>query len=225
MLCSQLHIRILQPIYLELLYLERVQVRSTFLLGEAKGCAKEPWRSGGYLAIQLALSHPDGIRAVVPAYPLLDIKAPFYTEAYPKRMWDLPMYPTSDIDDHLKTIKPGYMISSPPPPYRGQLAITIAQQGRLAEFLGSEPILYPEERVAAGATLPPTFIYHGTADSMVPFEGTEKFVKLLKQKNTVKGRLHFQITDGEHSFDHADSLNDANSWISSGLALIQEALR
>lgn len=135
------------------------------------------------------------------------------------------MFPASVIEDHIKNMKPGSIISNASPLDRGQLTMTIVQQGQFAKFLGSEPVLYPEERVATGATLPSTFVYHGTTDSVVPFEGTEKFVHLLKEKNAVKGELHFEITDGEHGFDGEQTLSDADSWISTGLELIKRALQ
>ena len=106
---------------------------------------------GGYLAIQLALTHnspQEGLRAVVSVYPILGIKTPFYTQAYPKQMHDYPMYPPSDLEDHMNSIAPGSLgiVSNSIPPDRGKLAIATFQQGRFLEFLGEDPKLFPEER-------------------------------------------------------------------------------
>jgi len=175
--------------------------------------------SGGYLAIQLGLSHPNGIRAILAAYPIIDIKDPFYTTAYTKDM-GAPMMPPELLTNHLA----GEMkvISNAVWPARMELIFTMVQQGRFAEFLGQESILYPMERVKDGAKLPSLFIFHGSGDTTVPYNGTVKFVELLQENESVKGTLSFvTIPDAPHAFDAGAQLTD--EWLTKGLSIMENA--
>jgi len=177
--------------------------------------------SGGYLAIQTGFSHSANVRAVMAAYPIVDLKDPFYTTAYKKDM-GAPMMPPEVLTNHLS----GDMkvISNAVFPARAELVFSMVQQGRYTELLGQESILFPLERAKEGAKLPTLFIFHGSGDTTVPYEGTVKFVELLKEKNTVEGNLCFEtIPDVPHVFDMSAKLTD--EWLAKGLAVIEQALQ
>ncbi|KAJ5927541.1 hypothetical protein N7516_009314 [Penicillium verrucosum] len=103
------------------------------------------------------------------------------------------------------------VVTATNPPDRLKLAFSVFQNGRLVEFLGSEDNLFPMNRVenlAAAGTLqlPPTFISHGKQDSAVPFEGSQRFFDLVREKAPgAVIKLHGE--DGDHGFDFATTLD------------------
>ncbi|GKZ23477.1 hypothetical protein AbraIFM66951_008511 [Aspergillus brasiliensis] len=186
--------------------------------------------AGGYLAMQLALTYPSKIRAVVGAYPILDPKDKFYTEAYQKPILRVPNMANDIIEQHLASLRASHtprIVTAAESPERLRLAFAVFQNGRLLEFLGSRnnPELFPMERVERLAAVgrlkvPPLFIFHGEQDSAVPVEGTRRFVNLLHQKGHV-GQVHIYIQDGDHGFDFDATLE--TPWLRSGLEMISEA--
>lgn len=185
---------------------------------------------GGYLAIQFALSHPGHIQGVVAAYPMLDLKAPFYTERYSKPIVQVPNLPNTLIDEHLATSRakevPTVHVTAANPPDRLELAFAIVQNGRLLEFLGNKsPDLFPLERVkklAAASneqlsSLPSFFIFHGKQDSAVPVDGSRRFASLL-QETVPDAKLRLYIQDGDHGFDKDATME--TPWLREGLAMI-----
>jgi acetyl esterase/lipase len=180
---------------------------------------------GGYLAIQLALSHPRHIQGVVAAYPMLDLKAPFYTECYSKPIVQVPNLPNSLIDEHLASQAkvPTVHVTAADPPDRLELAFAIVQNGRLLEFLGNKSSdLFPLERLKKLAasnqlSLPPFFIFHGKQDSAVPVDGSRRFASLL-QETVPDVNVRLYIQDGDHGFD-ADATMET-LWLREGLAMI-----
>ncbi|KAH8431064.1 alpha/beta hydrolase [Aspergillus melleus] len=52
-----------------------LNLESILLVGES---------AGGYLATQIAISYPSQIRALIAAYPMLDLESTFYTKAFSK---------------------------------------------------------------------------------------------------------------------------------------------
>ncbi|CAG8341584.1 unnamed protein product [Penicillium salamii] len=185
--------------------------------------------AGGYLAMHLALSYPSDIRAVIGAYPILDLKSRFYTEAYSKPILGVPNMSNDILEEHLAMTR---ATSSPPvvtaadPPDRLKLAFSIFQNGRLLEFLGSkDPDLFPMERVENLATtgslrLPPTFIFHGKQDSAVPFEGSQRFVDLVRETSPASV-IRFLGRDGDHGVDFEATLE--TDWLKDGLDVISGA--
>lgn len=158
--------------------------------------------AGGYLALQSGLSHSQSkdlrIRAVVPAFPMLDLRAPHFTKDYNKFIFDLPQISSSFIDEKVafwrdaseRPIKTNARMGDGGD--REKFCIAVVQRGRFIEFFGRDKDsspgkrrVHPEDRVQDGQKLPPTFMYHGMEDSAVPVGGTEKFVKLAKNLNSV----------------------------------------
>lgn len=184
---------------------------------------------GGYLAVQLALSYPTQIRAVIGAYPMLDLKAKFYTEPYHKPIIRVPNVSNDVIEEHLASLKAlrfPSTVTAADAPERLKLAFSIFQNGRLLEFLGSEnPDLFPMERIRRLAAmkrleLPPLFIFHGEEDSAVPAEGSKRFISLLHQQGHA-GQMKLHIQDGDHGFDFDATLQ--TGWLRDGLEMISKA--
>ncbi|CAG8903137.1 unnamed protein product [Penicillium egyptiacum] len=179
--------------------------------------------AGGYLAIQLALSYPSEICAVIAAYPVLDLESRFYTEAYSKPILGVPNIPNEIIEEHISASSA--VVTAADPPDRLELAFSVFQNGRLLEFLGSEDYLFPMNRVKTLAStgtlkLPPSFIFHGKQDSAVPFEGSQRFFNLVREQ-APDAIIKFHGRDGDHGFDFAATLE--TDWLKEGLEVISKA--
>lgn len=178
--------------------------------------------------MQLAISHASQIRAVIAAYPMIDLESRFYTEAFSKPIVGVPNVPESIVDDHLATIatteKPRVScITAANPPDRLELAFSIIQNGRFLDIIGTERSLFPmlriEDELKRDPTfrLPPMFILHGEQDSAVPVEGTRAFVQFM-QRNVPDTQVILHTRDGDHGFDAPATLN--MPWLKDGLAMI-----
>ncbi|KAL4906339.1 hypothetical protein BDW74DRAFT_177353 [Aspergillus multicolor] len=185
--------------------------------------------AGGYLAMQLALSYPSQIRAVIAAYPTLDLNSPFYTESYPKPIIGVPNIPVATIEAHLAAVRESQrpqIVTAADPPERLKLAFSIFQNGRVLDFLGQEPDLFPLQRVEKLAEegsldLPPLFLFHGEQDSAVQCEGTRRFADLLLRCGIKGEDVRVYIQDGDHGFDSDATLE--TGWLKEGLAMISRA--
>ncbi|KAK9851972.1 CAZyme family CE10 [Penicillium brevicompactum] len=184
---------------------------------------------GGYLAMHLALSYPSEIRAIVGAYPILDVESRFYTEAYPKPIIGVPNIPVEVLEAHLSNMRTTHsptVVTAADPPDRLELAFSVFQNGRFVELLGADNVdLFPMKRVKALAAagrlrLPPTFIFHGRQDSAVPCEGSQRFVDLVREK-LPDASINFHVLDGDHGVDFEATL--ATDWLHQGLSMITSA--
>jgi acetyl esterase/lipase len=176
--------------------------------------------AGGWCATQSAFSQPAGtIKAVIGAYPQVDVRSDWFEKKFEKPILGQPMFPAELVDQHLSSIIPGRVVSSAFPPERMDLAITIIQQGRFSEFLGKEPILFPIERLSQVESVPPMFAFHGRDDSVIPVEGCEKFVEELR-KTHPKTEVKLTIQSGEHGFDGEATIETA--WLKEGLDFVTE---
>lgn len=126
------------------------------------------------------------------------------------------MLPETVLNDHLATIRTGEIVTSANPPDRLNLMLAIIQQGRILEFLGKDPSLFPLESIESAKTFPPLFIYHGRDDSVVPAEGTEKFVEKFTRLMP-EAKLVFKLESGEHGMDHETDIKEP--WLQQGLEL------
>jgi len=173
---------------------------------------------GGYLALQSGLMYSSPrIKAVVASYPMIDMKSPWFNQSKEKLMFNIPMLPEAFLNDHLATIHAGGIVTSADPPDRLNLMFAIIQQRRILEFLGKDPSLFPLETIESVKMFPPLFIYHGRDDSVVPAEGTEKFVEKFTQ-NLPEAKLVFKLEPGEHGMDHETDIKEP--WLQQGLELV-----
>ncbi|GAB1197566.1 hypothetical protein APSETT444_006863 [Aspergillus pseudonomiae] len=177
--------------------------------------------AGGYLSIQMGLSHPEQIRAVNAVYPLVDVKSPHFTDQTEKAVFSMPATPRDTLARHIKQIheqeeatSKKVVVSAPTDAKRTQLMFSVCQHGLFGQFFPGDAIeLYPLERLDAGARFPRggVLVLHGRNDSVVPVEGSY----ILRDKiEGVDCNLRFQLVvrDGEHGFDHSAKLHDAWLW-------------
>ena len=177
--------------------------------------------AGGYLSIQMGLSHPEWIRAVNAVYPLVDIKSPYFTDQTEKAIFSMPATPRDTLAHHIREVREReettnhkVVISAPTGPERTQLMFSVSQHGLFEQFFPGDAVeLYPLERLDAGAKFPRggVLVLHGLNDSVVPVEGSY----MLKDKiDELDSSLRFRLVvrDGEHGFDHSAKLHDAWLW-------------
>lgn len=163
---------------------------------------------------------------MITLYPMLDIKSDYYNKPYEKPIVRVPNFPNTTVDSFVQSMSRRSCITGADPPTRLDLALAIVQNGRVLEFLGDDPELFPLERLRAGdlrpsddgkPLLPPLYILHGRHDSAVPVDGTIKFLELSKEVDK-KTKVHAVIQDGDHGFDFMATTRDA--WMREGLDFI-----
>lgn len=177
--------------------------------------------AGAYLAVQSALSQPVGtFRAIIGAYPMLDIGSDFFTKNFRKVISDVEPLPTSIVDDHIAAMAPNAIITAADPPERFPLAIAIVQQGRYTDFFGKDPLFFPVETILQAEKMPFTFMYHATDDTAVPVEGTLKFVERVREKFGSEA-VHLHTQPGGHGFD--TELELGIPWLREGLEKVTRA--
>ena len=188
--------------------------------------------AGGYLSIQLSLSHPDKIKATAAAYPMVDIAGPHFTQKYFKQIRELPQLPESLVSDHLAQVKAQetsladgqkVVVSSDVRLARVRFMFAMIQNGLYRHYIDpADDGLVPLQRLGTGAKLPRggVFIWHGADDSIVPVDGSRKFAAKVKE---VDPELRFNLTvrPGEHGFD-ADTKID-EEWMRVGMAPLLHA--
>lgn len=104
-----------------------------------------------------------------------------------------------------------------------------AQSERLAFWLGGSPTQVPDRYKAASPTSfvdtkdPPTFLFHGMGDNVVPLSSAEKMDELLR-KQGVKSTLH-AIKDASHlgAFIDADARRLAIEFLDKELKTAKES--
>ena len=171
--------------------------------------------AGGYLSVQSGLCLPTGsINAIIAQYPSLDFEAPYFSKSFEKIIRGRGQIPTSVLENHIKSMTPGTILTSANPPARMDLAASCVQQGRFPEFMGTDEILYPLRRMEKAREIPYTFILHGREDTAVPVEGSFKFVDKVRQKFG-DGKVSLHVEPGEHGFDDGATLE--TPWLKEGL--------
>lgn len=181
--------------------------------------------AGGWLALQSALlpASREKIAGVISHYPMIDMRDRYWTEDYEKQIFTpvAPQLPRNILQDYVDGLKGGEVLSSATPPDRVPLVISSLQQGRLGRFLGDDSSLYPIEVLDSVNDLPPTWILHGTGDTVVPIAGTYKYEKALREKlpNT---KLHVSYQPGDHGFDNDPSVSLNTDWVKEGVAFIEQ---
>lgn len=177
--------------------------------------------AGGYLSLHLGLSHPNEIRAVTAAYPLVDAASPHFTGQYTKKVFSLPEIPKETISAQLRETERHEAkgpISSDPDLKRGALMFGLVQHGLFGDFFPkNQRGLFPVLRLEDGARFPRggVLVWHGKEDSVVPVEGSLKLREALGEHDP---GLVFRlvIREGEHGFDHAANIDD--EWAAEALS-------
>ena len=177
--------------------------------------------AGGYLSLQMGLSHPDEIRAVNAVYPMVNPKAPYFCSGQERPVFNLPTCPPDSLRLHLEEVKRQEAITQEPvivsavaDADRFRLMFAACQHGQLGQLFPADPISpYPLERIHAGARFPRggVLILHGRDDSVAPVEESYALRRKLAQ---IDPSLNFRLVvrDGEHGFDHLAKLHDVWLW-------------
>ncbi|KAK2771989.1 carboxylesterase 3 [Colletotrichum kahawae] len=183
--------------------------------------------AGGYLALQSVLHGFASPGGMILAYPMIDLESPHYTRRYNKPIVGVPNFPDEIIREFLTSPLSGSnkLLTAADPPTRLDLAMSIVQNGRFLEFLGTEDELFPlrmlnRKRRRDHPILPQCFMLHGEEDSAVPVEGTRKFVAHLKTVDP-SSHVHLAIQPGDHGFDSNAKLED--EWLAKGLQGVTDA--
>ncbi|KAF3010842.1 hypothetical protein E8E13_008872 [Curvularia kusanoi] len=173
--------------------------------------------AGGYMALMSGLLQPKGsIRAVLAQYPMTD-----RLRAEPSELFfGVPTPPASVVDEHMRTVKPGVVVSSATPPERAGLSYALSAFGRYLEFFGSDKEMWPVYLVDEKKWLPPTWIVHGDADQAVSIEDCRAFVAKCKAIGGLEVKL--EVLEGEdHGFD-VELKEDEVPWLKNGLEWVQK---
>ncbi len=172
--------------------------------------------AGGYMALMSGLLQPKGsIKAILAQYPMID-----RLRREPSGLYaGLPSPPASFLDEHLKAVKPGVIVSSCAPPGRMQLSYALSAYGRYLEFNGSDEMMWPLYLVEEKKWLPPTWNHHGTADADVSVEDSEAFLVKCEVIGGLEVKL--KVIEGEiHGFD-VDAKEDEMPWLKEGLSWVE----
>lgn len=113
--------------------------------------------AGGWIAAQMALDHPEGIRAVLLQYAMVDVDDEAYTkgkaEATPI-MGVMPP-PRHAVEETIRKVKPGAVVSDDCSDERYLLCLGAGTWGLHRRLLGGGEGLNPLRRVKQGTRLPP----------------------------------------------------------------------
>lgn len=142
--------------------------------------------------MQLSMSHYRQIRACIAEFPSLDLKSPTFKESKKD-----PQVPRSVIQSHMARVDPNVVVSSDMSIERFPLILSMTENGLFLDHFGSDPLLFPFDRLQAGGQLPPLFILHGENDLIVPVEGSRAFVGLLGKKQP-QAKVRVSIVPGPH---------------------------
>ncbi|KAK6435315.1 hypothetical protein LTR95_008497 [Oleoguttula sp. CCFEE 5521] len=182
--------------------------------------------AGGYLSIQSGLldlpeTQRKAIKVIISQYPMLDMRDRWWTEDYEKNIFSAgPNPPKHLLADHLASLKGDEVVTERIPPKDEWMGGSIIGEGLYPKFLGTATELYPLEvltqRAKEGVRVPPTWVFHGTEDDVVPIEGTHKFVELWKESLPGKeGDLFVNYEPGGHGFDAECTVE--TEWVKKGL--------
>ncbi|EYE92287.1 alpha/beta hydrolase [Aspergillus ruber CBS 135680] len=177
--------------------------------------------AGGYLSLQMGLSHPTEIRAVNAVYPMTNPKAACFTGEQLRPVFNISTLPKDTLERHLSNLKEQEALSEVPivksvesSPDRLTLCFSICQHGKMGQLLPYDSITpYPLERLDAGARFSRggVVLLHGRDDTVAPIEQSYSLKEKVEDVDpTLKFRLI--VRDGEHGFDHSAKLHDAWLW-------------
>ena len=173
--------------------------------------------AGGYMALMSGLLRPRGsVKAILAQYPMTDS-----LRCEPSELFnDLPSPPASLVDDYMKTVKPGAVVSSCVPPERVDLTYVLSAYGRYLEFFGGDKTMWPLYLVGEKKWLPPTWVHHGDVDTVVSIEDSKAFVAKCEGIEGLEVRLEI-LKGKDHGFD-TQAKEDDEPWLREGLKWVEE---
>lgn len=171
------------------------------------------------MAVQsVLLVEAKGVKAVIAHYPMIDLKDAWYSEPGKKVIWGQspPAFPDGWFDQQLAKAAKSAKLVTERIPKDGEPDFFVATllEGRYTEILGTDSSLYPLENLKRireqGDTLMPIWMFHGEQDTIIPMDGTRKFVQEAQEG------VYEQIIPGaEHGFDD-DSVGLSTDWVVEG---------
>jgi acetyl esterase/lipase len=170
--------------------------------------------SGGALAIQSGLTQQGLVKAVIAAYPAIDLR-----QKLSKPLFGAPTVPTSVLQDHLKCMAPGAIVSSALPPARVPLILSMVQQGTLASTFGDDEKLLPLKVLEKVEDMSFMLLIHGRDDITVPVASSVAFEETARNKFGER-KVKLVIESGDHGFDVSTTLG--TPWLKEGLDKVTE---
>ncbi|KAL5392668.1 hypothetical protein DPSP01_000371 [Paraphaeosphaeria sporulosa] len=175
--------------------------------------------AGGYLAIQSGLTQPRGtLCAIIGCYPMTN----YLRRKQEAIFMEEPSPPESIIDEHLKTVETGTIISGAPPRPRNRLSYALSAYGRYTHFFGTGSHLWPISLLDSGAAtyIPPTIIIHGDEDKAVSIDDSRLFVKRAAEV-VREGEVRLVEIEGvDHGFDMEAS--EKQEWVRGVVKWVEE---
>ncbi|KAK6002408.1 hypothetical protein QM012_002046 [Aureobasidium pullulans] len=174
--------------------------------------------AGGYMAVQsVLLGETKGVKAVIAHYPMIDLKDAWYSKPGRKVIWGQPppTYPDGWLDEQLAAARSAKPVTERIPK-EGEPDLFVASllEGRYTDILGNDSRLFPLENLRSsmerGISLPPIWMFHGQGDTLIPVDGTLKFVR--EARGGVKETI---VPGAEHGFDD-DSITLDTDWVLEG---------
>jgi len=175
--------------------------------------------AGGYLSLQMGLSHPTEIRAVNAVYPMVNPKAPYFSNGQQRSVFNIPSLPKDTMERYLESVQrhtsPNPVIPSAEAGIdRLRLMFALTQHAQIGQLFPTDTMIpHPLERLEAGARFPRggVLVLHGRDDTVSP---VEESCLLMSKVTEVDPSLNFRlvIRDGEHGFDHSAKLQDEWLW-------------
>lgn len=182
--------------------------------------------AGGYMALLVALEHPDLIRSVFVSYPAIDVRSPHFIGGYEKQTLGATPFPATLINEYVDRMKQdpeNSIISADPRGDRVPLMLSLVQHGLMGDmFPEDQRRLHPLLKLDDGQRFPRggVVILHGENDTVVPIEGSFK----LRDKvcNLDPGlKLRVVVRKGDHGFDHEADITE--EWMSESLEDVTQA--
>jgi len=176
------------------------------------------------MAVQsVLLGEAKGVRAVIAHYPMIDLRDAWYSEPGKKVIWgQSPSFPDGWLDQQLEEVAKSAKPVTERIPKEGEPDLFVATllEGRYTEILGSDSNLYPLENLKRikeqGEVLTPIWMFHGEQDTIIPMDGTRKFVQEAQE-----GVYERIIPGAEHGFDD-DSVGLDTDWVIEGREWLQK---
>ncbi|VUC28511.1 unnamed protein product [Clonostachys rosea] len=176
--------------------------------------------AGGFLSLITGLNHAEGVRSVMAAYPVVDVRSSYFTVDYEKSVFGMPQMPLDMIKEHMAKVKDGRLpsiVSSDPKGERTELMFAFIQRGAYRDsFPPDQRYNAILERLEDVARFPRggVFVMHGKDDTVVPVGGSFMLQDYLRRLDP-ELNFHLAVRDGEHGFDGSATLDE--DWLTDGL--------